>query len=70
MVTNGKDRSMTRILSGFFAATSTVACGYAMNNSGPEMWLPFLMWYLSAMGLILSLYGAKRIVDKKLNGRA
>jgi hypothetical protein len=63
------DYSMTRVLAGWVEFMATVVMLFfswkLRDNS--VLILPILTWWASVSGVVLTLYGAKRITDKKLN---
>ena len=64
-----KDYSMTRLLSGFFTVASTVLLVLAMVAfwGMPELFA-YYVWYSGFASMILTLYGAKSLTQKKING--
>lgn len=67
---NGKyDYSMTRLLSGWVEVMATIVMlffAYKLRNNSVLV-LPVLTWWASVSGIVLTLYGAKSVTDKKLN---
>ena len=64
-----KDYSMTRLLSGFFTVVSTglLVAAMVMFWGMPELFA-YYVWYSGFASMILTLYGAKSLTQKKLNG--
>lgn len=69
---NGKhDYSMTRLLAGWVEFMATVVMlffAYKLQDKSALI-LPILTWWASVSGIVLTLYGAKSVTDKKLNQR-
>lgn len=66
---NGKYRSRKFLFALFYTLISTAVTGYFAYKwqAKPPQVMTVLQWYLTFAGMILALYGATSIADKKLN---